>query len=209
MKALKRWTTTVSSSFDWVISQVENHEALVSTAIREMQQASRKATVQLARVKQDGQAMRERVIKLNAAIVQWEQRAIATRETDPERAIECLKRKKRAEKELETLQVHIAEHAKLQTQLHQDLQTIGTKIDDLKRKKHAFAARQYRAQAAAAAQSEDIGIIGEIDDIFDRWDSKIVECETFEVRADDLEEDFIRSEEREELELELAALGRK
>ena len=57
MKTLKRLSTTVVSSFDWMISQVENHESLVNAAISEIQEAGARATVQLKKVKHDGAAM--------------------------------------------------------------------------------------------------------------------------------------------------------
>lgn len=43
MNVFKRWTTSIASSFDYVINQVENHDALVTAAIREMQSSGAKA----------------------------------------------------------------------------------------------------------------------------------------------------------------------
>lgn len=209
MKAIKRWTTTLSSSFDWVISQVENHEALVSTAIREMQIAAGNAQVQLARVKKDGISMRERSGHLRLTILQWEERALASQIESEEKALECIRRKRRCERELQQLELSVTQHAKLEVQLSQDLQTIRNRIDELKRKKNELAAREYRAQAARAGASDDLGIINELDDIFDRWESRVTAVETYSVPLDSLEEEFIIEEEERELRDELTQLRSK
>ncbi len=206
MKALKRWTTSISSSFDWVISQVENHETLVGSAIREMQHASAKAKMQLNRVKKDGSAMRERLAELKEAEKLWQDRALSVHTSDPQKALECIRRKKRSEREIKAIEGHIKEHRKLEKQLSGDLETIHSRISELKRKKNAFAARQYRAEAAQAGQREDIGLITEIDEIFDRWEGRLAQCEAFESVPDGFEDDFLQEEEDQQLEAELEAL---
>lgn len=206
MKALKRWTTSIASSFDWVISQVENHETLVGSAIREMQHASAKAKMQLSRVRRDGSAMRDRLAELKEAESLWEERALSIHTDDQQKALECIRRKKRACREINAIETHIKEHSKLEKQLSSDLETIHSRISELKRKKNAFAARQYRAEAAQAGQREDIGLITEIDEIFDRWEGRLAQCESFETLPDSFEDDFIQEEEEQELKAELEAL---
>lgn len=206
MKTLKRWTASIATSFDWVISQVENHEALVNGAMREMQQAAAKAKGQLARVRRDGSAMRERLTELQKAQKLWEERAISIHESDRDKALECIRRKKRAETEITALERHIEEHGRIEKQLAQDMEAIHSRIAELKRKKNAFAARQYRAEAMQAGPSEDIGLITEIDEIFDRWDSKLAQCEPYESGADSFEEEFVQEEEQQDLQAELEEL---
>ena len=94
MGIVRRFTSTVSSSFDWVITQIENHEALVGAAIRDAQGAVAKARAQLQRVKGDGQRLRERLSEAQTNMELWQDRAIRIAKTDQERAIECLRRKK-------------------------------------------------------------------------------------------------------------------
>lgn len=204
MKTIKRWTSTISSSFDWLISQVENHEALVTTAIREMQQAATNANIQLAKVRRDGAVMRERLEQLKLADKQWEERAAAIFDEDSEKALECMRRKKRVCNEIQQLEAGIREHSALESQLSKDLHTIQTRIAELKRKKNALAAREYRAQAVHAGACEDIGIITELDDIFNRWESRISAFEMYQSPIDTFEEEFSREEEEQELQAELA-----
>ncbi|MCC6953972.1 MAG: PspA/IM30 family protein [Deltaproteobacteria bacterium] len=205
MNIMKRWTTSLTSSFDWVISQVENHDALVTGAIREMQVAGSKARVQLDRVRRDGEKMRRRVFELDEILVSWEDRAVRSA-ADREKALECLRRKRTAEREQEHLRSQIAEHVRVEAQLSKDMKTIEERIQELKRKKNTLSARQYRAEAMKAGQLGELGLITEIDDIFDRWEMKLGQYESTSVEVDELAEEFETAEDIERLEAELRTL---
>lgn len=207
MRMIKRWTTSVVSSFDSLMSQVENHEAVVNAAIRETQEAGAKAKVQLTRVRRDGGAMRKRLSELQEMERIWTDRAIRIEAEDKEKALECVRRRKQLKREIASLEEQIVEHTKLERQLGDDLKMIDERIRDLKRKKHAFAAREYRAKALNNNQQENLGIIEELDDIFERWETKLAECEVYaSTSTDEFEEEFVSQEERKELEIELAEL---
>ena len=208
MNIMKRWTTSLTSSFDWMISQVENHDALVTGAIREMQVAGGKARVQLERVRRDGERMRRRVVELDENIVAWEERAVRSA-ADRTRAIECLRRKQQAEREKKLIESQVAEHGRVESQLAKDLKLIDERIQELKRKKNTLNARQYRAEALKAGQLSELGLINEIDDIFDRWEMKLGQYETSSVETDDFEEQFISDEDKAALESELDDLVRQ
>lgn len=203
---MKRWTTSVSTSFDWVMSQVENHDALVGAAIREMQTAGAKARVQLDRVRRDGERMKRRVGEVNELIVLWNERAIKAGAQEKEKAIECLRRKHQSEREAKTLEAQIAEHIRVESQLTADLKVIDERIGELRRKKNTLNARQYRAEALKAGQLGELGLIGEIDEIFDRWEVKLGQYEGSFSAADPLAEGYAAEEERSALEAELASL---
>lgn len=206
MNFIRRWTTSLSSSFEWVVNQVENHDAVVTATIRDMQAAGNKAKLQLTRVQRDGEKMRKRVKELSELEVVWKERAVRSAGEEKERALECLRRRKNAERERTHLEEQIQAHAKLEKQLVIDLKLIEERIAELKRKKNAFNARQYRAEALKASQFSELGLVGEIDEIFDRWESKIGEYETLDFQHDALEEDFLTEEERNGLEAELSEI---
>ena len=206
MNFIRRWTTSISSSFEWVLNQVENHDAIVTATIRDMQAAGMKAKMQLVRVQKDGDRMRKRVKELSELEVVWAERAVRANKETKEKAIECLRRRKNAERERVHLEEQIVAHAKLEKQLVIDLKLIEERIAELKRKKNAFNARQYRAEALKASQLSELGLVGEIDEIFDRWDSKIGEYDNLDFSTDVLEEEFLSEEERTGLENELQDL---
>ena len=207
MRMFKRWVSCLTTNFDWVITQVENHEALVDGAIREMQGAGQKARVQLARVQKDGELMRERLVQLKQQEQIWTERALRISTEDDDKALECVRRRRVIQQEISQLDKQASEHLKLETQLHADLKKLTLRIDELKRKKNAYTARQYRADAIRAGNTEDITLITEIGDIFERWDSRIIECETIAAPAEDkFEIDLKNEEEQVALRLELAEL---
>lgn len=206
MNFVKRWTASIASSFDWVISQVENHEALVSAAIREMQTAGAKAKVQLDRVRRDGDRMTQRIGELQELETVWAERAVRVAPEDKDRALECLRRRREAQRELQAVEQQQAEHRRVQEQLTNDLKLIEERINELRRKKNTLSARQYRAEAMKAGQLSELGIIGEIDEIFDRWEMKLGVYESFSDKEDRFAEEFATVENRVQLEAELEQL---
>lgn len=208
MNLFKRWTTSVAASFDWVVTQVENHDALVTAAIRDMQAAGAKAKVQLGRVRRDGERMTQRLAELRELETVWADRAVRSHAEDKERALECLARKRQVQREITSIEQQCKEHTRVEAQLTKDLKIIDERVGELKRKKNTFNARQYRAEAMKAGQLSELGIIGEIDEVFDRWECKLGEYESLAADADTFEEDFRREENRTELEAELDALVR-
>ncbi len=206
MNFIRRWTTSISSSFEWVVNQVENHDAIVSATIRDMQAAGLKAKMQLSRVQKDGERMRKRVSELKEMQTVWADRALRVAGEEKEKALECLRRKKQADRERASLEEQLTEHSKLEKQLTIDLKLIDERISELRRKKNAFNARQYRAEALKAGQLSELGLVGEIDEIFNRWEFKIGEYEGLDFGKDALEDDFVTEEERAGLEVELDEL---
>lgn len=203
MNTLKRWTTSVLSSVDWMITQVENHEALVNSAIDEVQRSGARARVQLNRVMQDGRKMRARLEELREKELVWKDRAVKSAALDEARALECMKRNRRTQKEIESLEEQVKEHARIERQLTADLGSIDQRLGQLKTQRNLLKTRQSRAEALRAFQAEDSHIISEIGDIFERWEVKVGEYELQGDCAlrggDDFEGEFVSQEEEEEL----------
>ena len=206
MNLIRRWTTSIASSFDYVMNQVENHDALVTAAIREMQTSGAKAKVQLERVKRDGERMRLRAQELIDMESAWAERAVRVHEEDKARALECVQRRNQTQRERQVLENQLKEHKRVEEQLIKDLKVIDERIGELKRKKNSYNARQYRAEALKAGQLSELGLIGEIDEIFDRWELKVTQYETSFTEADPLEADFKRDEDAQLLALQLEEL---
>ena len=210
MKTLRRWTSSITTSFEWMISQVENHEALVTAAIKEVQESGARAQVQLKRMKVDGQNMRRKLVDLRNTSEQWKERARATAGLDEKRALECLRRQKRVDKESAELEIQEREHTKLEKQLSQDLLLIDERLIRLRQQRNTLRTRQSRAEALKSLQSDDGNIISEIDEIFERWEVKIAEYEVIgscSVRPeDDLENQFENEEEEAALREDLKCL---
>ena len=95
MARFKRWTHGFVASIDNMIVQVENHEALAASALRELERGVARSKVQLLRVERDGRAISQALQEEREAVERWRDRA--KREPEEARALECLKRHKRAQ----------------------------------------------------------------------------------------------------------------
>ena len=200
MKTLRRLTASVVGSVDWMIGQFENHEALVTAAIKEVEETSARARVQLKRVTIDGQQMRKRLIELTDTREVWKERAAKTAATDEKRALECVRRKQQIDRVITQLEIAEREHTKLEKQLAADLQLIEERLRQLRNDRNLLRSRESRAQALTAFKQEDSFLITELDDIFDRWETKICEYELRgncrnDRKEDELETSFETEEE--------------
>lgn len=206
MKIFKRWTSGVVASFDWVAQQVENHEALVSSALREMNEGVAKAKIQLQRVQKDGSTLRSQLEAAREDERRWAERAVASAQEDKERAIECLRRKRRARDDISGLSQRLDAHIEVERQLSKDLDTLQKRLVELRQKKNSLLARKYTVEAQGATSLEQVSILHEIDDIFERWEVKLAMCEPVDVVSDTFARDFETKEELHDLEMELEAL---
>ena len=91
MSLLKRLSATIVSRVDQMVSQIENHDAVVEAAIRESRQAAAKARVRLSRVRGDGEKLQKRIAELRASQTQWTERARSVAADDRDRALECMR----------------------------------------------------------------------------------------------------------------------
>ncbi len=206
MNVFTRVTTRVASSFDWVMNQIENHDALVHAAIREIQESGVKARIQLGRVQTDGRKMEDRIRTLDEQIRLWTERAKRIAAQDEKAALECVKRRRDAEREKKYLLEQLVQHRAFVEQLGKELRELESKLDELKRKRNAFSAKQHRAEAVRAGQLSEYGMVSEIDDIFERWEIKLGEYDVHIAPKDDLADRFESEEETEILRAELSEI---
>lgn len=203
MTPFKRVAATISASFSSLMDQVENHEALVTQTIREVKHASAQATVRLNRVKQDEARLEQRLADLRREERLWADRAVQVGRTDETKGLECVRRLRRTKADLTAVEALLRKQTELRSQLTQDIRSIQSKLDELERKKHALATRQYRAEALRMMQTEGPGVLEEIDEIFERWETRVTETEIHggctESLDDQLDEEFKREEDEESL----------
>lgn len=212
MKIIKRWTAGLTSRVDWMVSQVENQEALVNSALRESRQSAARAKVQLGRVKQDGQRLRQKLGEAELATVNWRDRAIQTGETNEEKAVECLRRSKRAEQLVGQLRQRLAEHEQVEHQLGKDVRAMEEQLQALVEKRNMMRTRQSRAEAVKNIHGSSEALATGLDDIFERWETRVTENELAGaccVETDPFEDAFVSEEEEADLRSELNDLIKK
>lgn len=208
MARWKRWTSGVLSSIDGFIAQVENHEAQVTSSLRELDQGVARSKVQLARVGRDGATLRQSLAEEREAAVRWRERA--QRETNDGRALECLRRAKRSETRSAELTRQEAEHSRVEAQLKRDVRTLEQRATELRQQRNTMRTRQSRAEALVIVQGQGDIHCSEISEIFERWEIRVAESEVasgcVNPTADELDEELTSAEEEAELKLELEAL---
>ncbi|MEM8607984.1 MAG: PspA/IM30 family protein [Myxococcota bacterium] len=209
MNRMKRWTMSVTSWVDGVLAQVENHEATVDAAMLQVRRSTAEARVRLKRVERDAEKLRHALRKEEEAVEAWRDRA--RRAEDQERALECLRRHKRAERQVSTLEERLAEQERAHKELLDGVRRLNGRLAELTERRNVMRARQSRAEAVHGMSSA-ARPVGDLEDVFDRWESRVGEIE---ILADDtdpvdsFEADIHDEEERESLEAELEALRRE
>ncbi|HEY0463724.1 MAG TPA: PspA/IM30 family protein [Polyangiaceae bacterium] len=211
MARFKRWTHGVVASIDSLIVQVENHEAQVSSTLRELEQGVARSKVQLLRVERDGAALKQALADEREAAVRWRDRAL--REEQEPRALECLRRHKRCERRLLELAQHQAEHARVEQQLKRDVLTLEQRLFELRQQRNTMRTRQSRAEAFSVVQGSGDLENGEIGAIFERWETRVAETEVQSgcllSSVDSFDEEFLDAEEIATLKLELDDLRKQ
>lgn len=210
MNLMKRWKVHITSSFDRIVSQIENHEALVECAIREVHASTARASARLNQVQRDGQNIRAKLARLHQDSQKWQHRAAQIADQDRQRALECLRRRNRIEREITGLEIQEREHRNLENNLANDLKKIEEKLEDLARQRNLLRTRQSRAETMRLLEGDNAELFTDVDDIFDRWESKVCEYEYRpgwgHAQRDELEETFLNQEEEESLQAELERL---
>ena len=208
MARFKRWTHGVVASIDEFIVQIENHEAQVSSALRELEQGVARAKVQLGRVERDGKALRQSLSEEQEGALRWRDRA--RREADQARALECLRRSKRCEARVRDLKQRLAEHDRVEQQLIRDVRTLEIRLSEMREQRNLMRTRQSRAEAFGVVQGGGDGLATELGEMFERWETRVTETEVasgcLTAGLDDFEEGFVDAEEEAMLKLELRAL---
>lgn len=206
MNRMKRWTMSMTSWVDGVLAQVENHEAAVSSAIGRVRQSTARARVQLKRVERDQQALRDTLLEEEEAIDAWRRRAKSAQ--DENVALECLRRHKASERRVLRLRQRLGEHERCHKELSDGIRVLNGRLCELTERKNLMRTRQSRAEAAHGMASTT-GPIGDLEDVFERWETRVGEIEIASECAepiDAFEAELEAVEESAELRLELEAL---
>lgn len=208
MNRMMRWKMSVTSWVDGVLAQIENHEAAVTSAIARVRQSTARARVQLKRVERDQRALRDALAKEDEATQLWRHRA--KQAEDDETALECLRRHKSAERRAAAMRHRLEEHERSHKELSEGIRILNGRLAELTERKNLMRTRQSRAEAAHGMVDAS-GPIGDLEDVFERWESRVGEIEIAaecEQTFDSFEADFQTAEEDTALRVELDALRR-
>ena len=209
MSLIQRISATITSSVDRAVSKVENHDAIVATALRDTQRAAARSRVRLARVRKDGANLKTRYGELELASERWAERAKRIAAEDEGRALECLRRRKECEAQLAGLRESIARHDELEARIGEQVKKIEARVGEMTQQRNLMRSRQSVADAMRAIHDIEGSGAGDIEDTFDRWEINLGESEFLYSATnvtDTLDTAFIQEEEKVELRAELEEL---
>ena len=209
MSLIRRISTSITSTVDRAVSKVENHDAIINAALRDTQQAAARSRVRLERVRKDGHNLRTRRGNLEIAVTRWTERAKSIAATDEAKALECLRRKKDCEAQLQNLALSIDKHDELESRIADQVKKIEARIGEVSQQRNMMRSRQSVAEAMRTINDIEGVSYGEIEDTFDRWEINLGETEIMTgvgSTSDPLETTFMAEEETAELKAELSLL---
>lgn len=182
---VKRLMASVSAGFEDFVSRVENHEAVADCAIDDLRKAAARVRVQQARTGTQLKRLEDRIAGLEAEAGRWRERALRVVEADaPEtgadaaaatpgeaKAIECVRRARRAELESASLVGQRDRYRELADDLQGRLRDLERRLDEAQLKRTALSSRSARAQTLRNA--ERCGTEESLEAVFDRWETVV------------------------------------
>jgi phage shock protein A len=206
--SFKRWSRAVVAGVDGLIVQVENHEAVVESGLRELEQCVARAKRELDRVKADGETLgRRRSEQQRAAIAL---REYAKREPVEALALDYLRKSKRSLRRSLELERRATEHERIEKRLVRDVRELEDQLAALREKRDAMQARKARSEAFDQVLGGSAAGAAELAGTLERWEAKVVASEIASgcpsVEIQDSIEDCLFDEDEAALALELRQL---
>ncbi len=210
MGIINRITTTLTSSVDKVVSQVENHDAVIDVSIKDCRAALAKAQVRYSRVKKDRENLQSRLQELQQMETTWEHRAKSVATQDEKMALDCLHRKNICKQRIVETQKSLSQHNELEQRVSGSIQKIEKRLADITQQRNMMRSRHSAADALRTINSIEGSSKNDVDDTFERWELVISEAE-YEVgqeieSVDVLDKTFCEKEDEAALRAELAQL---
>ena len=212
MSYLKRISVSLGAQIENLISQVEDHEAVVDAAIADAQKSLASAKVRLARVLKDEHKLQSQLTSQQAEEQKWRQRAKQIAAEDESTAIECLRRSKEAAIRIQGLQQASQEHQRQVQQLQAMVNSAEQQIQERIQRKNLMSTRENALRSSHSLERTTSAMGTDWEQTFDRWETRITEMEiasSINPSADLLDEEFSSKEVQRELKLELDALLRE
>lgn len=206
MSLFTRIAATVKAGVEESISQIENHDAVIEASLKETREAASKARVRLGRVHKDGEKMRSRLDKLITDEQRWADRARSIADTDEQRALECVRRRRQCQSQIESLSEALVEHEAVESRLADSVRKIESRLQEVAEARNALRSRESVAQANRYLRNIDHNARSEIDDTLERWEIRVGADEFSSVSydcVDSLEAEFSDEEEISSLRDEL------
>ena len=202
MSMFKRITATLTSSIDQVVSEIENHDAVIQATVNDMQKKIVEAKIRLRNARNQTETIKQQVQEQNKQTDLWRKRAVECAERDEEKALQCMSRARDCLKSKEKLNQMLQQYITTVDKLDHDLRTSEQKLSEMKQKQILMRARQSTSQAVNAGSLDHLNVDDDLQASFDRWEMDISRAEMnieSMTNPDSIEEEFIHQEQRQAL----------
>ena len=208
MSIFKRLSATIVSRVDQLVTEIEDHDAVVESVIKTARQAVAKSKVRLAQMKSEGGRLRCKLAEVKQVEKKWGDRAREVASQDEDKAIQCLRQRQNCQRQSEELNCAIEKHQALEERLVRDVQAAESRVMEITQQRKLMRTRQSAAEALNVMNTVDENMLSEVSAAFERWEINITEeeMEAGTYVMDDtlvLEQEFIDAEEKTSLLLEL------
>lgn len=209
MNSFKRLFVSIKSQIDHVADEFENHEALASAAIQDLQALAGKTRLHLHRVGKMSEHYQKQLQEQQEQARLWSERAVKVRQEDEQKALQCVKRLRQTQRQITLLEQQYQESSAQEAKIRNDLNAIQEQLQILKNKKEILAARQNRASIQEALQDMGGAPLQEVQSIFDRWEGSVISTEyeiPNHIETDSFASAFEQEEEEQALKMMLDEL---
>jgi phage shock protein A len=205
MNSLKRIFVSIKGQIDNVADEFENHEALAGVAIKDLQTIASKTRLHLHRISKMSEHYQSQLQEQQEQARIWSERAVKTKQENEQKALQCVKRVRQAQRQIQVLEQQCQETEAQELKIRNDLNAIQEQLQTLKNKKEILAARQNRAGIQEVLMDTNGNSFQDAQNIFERWEGSVVSAE-FETPEQIDIDSFSSKFEQEEDELELKAM---
>lgn len=206
----KHIVTSISASFDDLVSKIENHEAVADVTIQDVRAAAAKIRTQLNITRQRTETLQNQEQNLIQDCARWQARALQCGSGDQERALRCVQALEQVEQHKIANARQLQENLQLQKELQRHLQKIEQRLVELQRKRESLSARAALNKVTRHVEKTLPGCDPEA--VFARWEQSVLTDEYAQFPLADampeqeLDREFRQRETQERLEARLAEL---
>lgn len=209
MNFFKRFTTSVSASFDNAVGKIENHDAIIEATIKQTRQSEARTKARINSLRQQLHTYEKQLKDTEQQTALWTQRAMKLADSDEVKAMECLSRRNHCQESAKRLEVRIIQQKDLINDVSANLKKLQVKLDEMSQKHNLLRSRQAVSDVNRAVRNACS--TESVNDTFERWESVVLEnevCEDFNAHNDfdPLDAEFTQQESEAELRLQLAEL---
>jgi len=214
MSILKRLSTTLISRIDRVVTEIENHDAVIQAALNEMNSKMAKAKIALNQACRERDRIKTELETQHNNIQRWRERAIICAKTDETtgepKALECLRRSHKSRDRAAVLQKSLDAYARSIEKMTGNIQSSAQRLNEMKQRLTLMRAKQATSKTDATVHSTCGDAENIVEDTFNRWEMHLnhddIPLDRTTDDVDELEHEFITQEQQNDLRSELAAL---